>query len=366
MIKTIGNRLCAYILIFLLVCGGPFLVLVLQSEKYAQGTIWPRTKIGFLNGEPSNKFDKLYKAAFPLKEFSVTLLNAISYVAFHEARKGAIIGNDGWIYTDEEFVWKSTSAASVESHINEILDVEATLASQGTRLAVVLVPQKSAIYPEHLGNVRIPLEQEQLYDTVRQKLLTRPQIILPDVKTALMGEKSSEDMFLHTDTHWTVGGAGVAAAIVAKSIPGELLGEVKQFKRVAAAPTTHHGDLLKFVDLGHWSGLLPVKEETIVPMTATNVEATVDEFLATPVVAKKQEEIVLVGTSYSANSLWSFQSQLELALGTNLVNRAEEGKGYAVPMKSFLESSNGDFKNVRLVIWEIPVRYLVVDEINSK
>jgi alginate O-acetyltransferase complex protein AlgJ len=361
-----GNRVSAYILIFLLVCGGPLLVLFFKSKQYAQATLWPHAKYGFLTGEPTSKFDKIYKEAFLTKEFSVTLLNTISYVAFHESRKGAIIGRNGWIFSDEEFVWQSTSQARVDAHIKQIFDIEATLEAQGTRLVVVLVPQKASVYQEYLGSVQMPLEQQQLYHDVRQNLLTHSKIMLPDIKAALENGKPGQEMFLRTDTHWTVSGAGAAAVAVAKSIPKELLGEIQKFKSVAATPTTHNGDLLKFVDLGRWSNLLPVQTEAITSLKTFNVEATVDEFLAEPSDAKKNQEIVLVGTSYSANSLWSFQSQLELAVGVSLMNWAKEGAGYVAPMKSFLESNKDQLKNVRLVIWEIPVRYLVVDNMKSE
>ena len=366
MLKTIGNRLNAYILIFLLVCGGPFLVLVMKSQKYMQENFWPRSNAGFMNGEPSAKFDTVYKAEFPLKELSVTLLNVMSYALFHETRRGAIIGRDGWIFTDEEFVWNSGSAGSVEKHISDIFVVEAKLASRGVRLAVVLVPQKATIYPEYLGGVRIPLEQEQLYDAARQTLSTHPEIILPEVKAALVGEKSTADVFLKTDTHWSVDGAGAVASVVAKSILPALLGEPKTFKQSFAAPKKHNGDLLKFVNLGRWSSLLPVREDIIKSITVTSADASVDEFLATSTDKPNHTGIILVGTSYSANALWSFQPQLEMAMGVNIINRAEEGKGYVAPMKSLLETSSDELKNSTLVIWEIPVRYLVADQLSAR
>ncbi len=366
MIKFLTSRISAYLFIFLLVTGVPFFVLFLQAEHYTLVNFLPQEKSGYLNGEPTGKFDKLFKEAFPLKDFSVTLLNAINYTVFNEARKGAIIGLDGWIFSDEEFVWRADSARSVDAHISEILDVEAKLEEQGKRLVVALVPQKSVVYGERLGKLRLPNEQIELYNTVREKLLAHTRLILPDVKSALMSGKLGDDMFLHTDTHWTVNGAGVAATIIAKSIPQSLLRKAKQLKRVATTPVKHPGDLLKFVDLGIWSSFLPVRDETIVPVTATVPEASVDEFLASTDEIKQQEGVALVGTSYSANSMWSFQAQLELSLGVSIRNYAQEGKGYAAPMKSFLESSDSNLNNVHVVIWEIPVRYLVAEISHTK
>jgi alginate O-acetyltransferase complex protein AlgJ len=362
MLNTIYHRLPAYILIALLTCGGPFLMLFLQSKSYVQEIFWPQTQIGFWNGEATSKFDKHYKEAFPIKQFSVTLLNTISYVAFHEARKGAVIGQNGWIFTDEEFVWRSTSTEKVQSNITEILEINDQLKAQGVRLSVILVPQKSVIYQEELGQIRVPLEQQHLYETVRQTLREHGDIIVPDLKSAFLEAKSGQRLFLGTDTHWTAGGASIAASVIANAVPRDLIGNVQNLKRTAALPIRHSGDLLKFVNLGRWSEFLPVREETVVPIAATSVDATVDEFLGAPDVAQLDKQIVLVGTSYSANPLWSFQAQLELALGSSVINRAEEGKGYAAPMRSFLKSSKHKLESVRLVIWEIPVRYLVTDQ----
>jgi alginate O-acetyltransferase complex protein AlgJ len=363
MMKEISSRLCAYVMLLILVSGAPFSILAVHSDKYVNNGQSRHGSFSLLNGEISSNFDRLYKAAFPLREFCVTLLNTLSYVAFNEARKGAIIGQDGWIYTDEEFVWNSESAATVESHLAGIIEVEKSLASRGIRLAVALLPQKSTIYPEHLGAVRVPGEQQQLYGYVRRRLSESTDIILPDIKAALLGGKSSHDMFLRIDTHWTVNGAGVAANAVAASIPVELHGVNAAFKRVAMPPDAHKGDLLKFVNLGRWDRLLPVRYEVIQPIGVANVEATVDDFLAAPEEeGASRPQTMLVGTSYSANPLWSFQPQLEIALGASIANGSEEGKGYAAPMTALLESNTDKLQGVKLVIWEIPIRYLVTGE----
>ena len=68
--------------------------------------------------------------------------------------------------------------------------------------------------------------------------------------------------------------------------------------------------------------------------------------------------IALVGTSYSAARIWSFESQLKGALGADIVNYAQEGHGPFVPMRSFMKKVEVGEVEVKAVIWEIPIRYL--------
>ena len=69
-------------------------------------------------------------------------------------------------------------------------------------------------------------------------------------------------------------------------------------------------------------------------------------------------EIVLVGTSYSANALWSFEPQLKAALGKDVLNLAEQGHGPFVPMADVIRQLDAGNLHPRAIIWEIPVRYL--------
>ena len=70
---------------------------------------------------------------------------------------------------------------------------------------------------------------------------------------------------------------------------------------------------------------------------------------------------MLIGSSYSANSLWNFTGALQEALSREVVNFASEGKGPVLPMLDYLMSEDFTGKPPRLVIWEFPERYLPVD-----
>ena len=67
---------------------------------------------------------------------------------------------------------------------------------------------------------------------------------------------------------------------------------------------------------------------------------------------------MLTGTSYSANELWSFSESLKAALGADVLNMAEEGKGPIAPMRALLASDTLRDSPPETVIWEFPIRYL--------
>src|SRR5690606_19340461 len=68
--------------------------------------------------------------------------------------------------------------------------------------------------------------------------------------------------------------------------------------------------------------------------------------------------VALVGTSYSANPKWNFDGALRQALGSDLLNFAEDGQGPLLPMLKFLQSEELREAPPQWVIWEFPERYL--------
>ncbi|MBX9755308.1 MAG: alginate O-acetyltransferase, partial [Pseudomonadaceae bacterium] len=71
-----------------------------------------------------------------------------------------------------------------------------------------------------------------------------------------------------------------------------------------------------------------------------------------------QVPVALVGTSYSANPRWNFLGALRQALGSDVLNYAEDGHGPLLPMLKYLQSAGLKDSPPQLVIWEFPERYL--------
>jgi SGNH hydrolase-like domain, acetyltransferase AlgX len=118
---------------------------------------------------------------------------------------------------------------------------------------------------------------------------------------------------------------------------------------------SHQGDLLNYLPLGMWQERLGPTDTLIGQTTAATSESSGGALFGNSSIP-----VTLVGTSYSANPLWNFEDSLKEALGTDVLNVANQGEGPVVPMQEYLESQALKDAPPELVIWEIPERFLEV------
>ncbi|MHA7774462.1 alginate O-acetyltransferase AlgX-related protein [Roseibium sp. M-1] len=313
------------------------------------------TPSAFLKGKVALDLENSYKDELFFRDISINLYNVVSLGLFGEAKKGALVGDDGWLYSTEEFSWTKDSPQNLKAALAAVETTNETFAQHGTKLVVALLPTKAEIYSEHLGSLRWPKVHHPLYDEVRGELQDH-SVLTPELRAPLMDAKAKEQVFLKTDTHWTVEGAEVVArnlvpVTLAETLPSAELTMEPQKK------TSHSGDLLKFVKLGSIMPSLAYPDETVQPILVRAAVGDVDSLLD-----ESDEEpvpVALAGTSYSANTLWSFESHLRNTLQTDVLNVAEEGKGPFDPMSAYLKKlEDGELEYPKLVIWEMPIRYL--------
>ena len=313
------------------------------------------TPSAFLKGKVALDLENAYKDDLFFREISINLYNVISLGLFGEAKKGVLVGADGWLYSTEEFSWTKDSPQNLEAALAAVENTDKHFAEHGTKLVVALLPTKSEVYSEHLGSLRWPKVHQPLYEQVRGELQAH-SVLVPELRKPLVEAKEHEQVFLKTDTHWTVEGAEV----VARNLVPETLAESLPPAELTVEPqqkTSHRGDLLKFIKLGSIMPSLSYPDETIQPIlvraSVDDVASLLDDGDENPV------PVALAGTSYSANTLWSFESHLRNALQTDVLNVAEEGKGPFDPMSGYLKKlEDGELDYPQLVIWEMPIRYL--------
>lgn len=310
----------------------------------------------YIDGEITATIESSYEDELPIRNPSGVALNALTYTLFGEGRKGVVVGQAGWLFSAEEYDWTPQSDANLKANLAYVAEVAAALKAKGIALQIALLPEKADIYADHLLRPR-PAAHEGKYEKVREALLATGAAV-PDIREPLREASATSAVFFPTDTHWSVAGAGVVADTLAGSFPARSAVASAEFQLKTESPVRHDGDLKRFIDLGPFGGMLPATEEMVTPVVATAAGGSVDDFLGDdPAVGAPG--IALVGTSYSANTLWSFEPQLKGALGADIVNYAEEGHGPIAPMKSFMEKvAGGSVEEVKAVIWEIPIRYL--------
>jgi alginate O-acetyltransferase complex protein AlgJ len=296
-------------------------------------------------------------------DLGVNAWGIAEYAIFRNGRAGVLVGDDGWLFTSEEFALYPSAAggrgdaAEVARKGRIVATVADAMQERGVRLLVAVVPAKARIEAAHLGRYRVPAE-----------VAARPAAFLADLHgrgietvdlTATLGAlPTGADAFLHTDTHWTPEGAAAAAHTIATTIragtpPAWLDSAHVSTTQGAAAP--HDGDLLRFVPLGPLKATLGPPLDTLHTPTVT-VESSgglLDDVTV---------PVALVGTSYSDDVRWAFAGALQRELGADVLNAAAEGRGPFLTMMKYLDDDAWKTAPPQLVIWEIPERYLAVPD----
>ena len=328
----------------------------LKSSETDHGTGFERETL--LSGELARNFEQHYDTEFSLREIGLNTWAAFQFSVFKQAKKGLLIGTDGWLFSDEEFIAHPRGQQSLDANIAYMVDASGQLANKDIALIVVLIPSKARLLQEQVGNHQPALLQQELYPKVLNSL--QEQLIpVVDGLQVMSSHPQPESLYLKSDTHWTPAGAGLiasnTAALINQHLPGLSL-TPKQFVTENAGESSIAGDLLSFLPLApFFEHLLPETESIDLFQTyAAEDKALFDN---EPLFAEhKGSEVVLLGTSFSADRRWNFDGALKQALSVDLENLAEQGHGPISPMVKFLQLPLP--AELKLVIWEIPERYL--------
>lgn len=311
----------------------------------------PLPKADVIKGDLQTAYEDSFKAANPLKDIAVGAFASVRYGLLNEASPGAIIGRDGWLFTAEELEVHETFAANIQDAAARIAEVRDELAGKEVRLIVAVVPDKADIYEDRLG-----LERPAL---IRQRMarfngyLDQIGIDRIDAAAALRAASAAGETFMRDDTHWSPLGARAVAQAIGRRLGGADIARVN-VETTAKAERPFDGDLLSFVPTGPFRGYFGPAQQTIRQFDTT-VETAGGLFGDAAV------DIVLVGTSYSAKPEWHFEGFLKQALSADVLNMSAEGQGPFAPMDAFLASDVLKNTPPKLVIWEIPVRYISKD-----
>ena len=310
--------------------------------------------MGVLKGTLTASFDHAYKTAMPHRDASIGLIGAARYVLSGEGRKGVIAGSDGWLFTAEE---ARAPIKDINESLDQIAAIRSQLAASGITLVMVPVPAKMDIEAQKANAAEVSNYMASLYgDFVIG--LQRAGIDVVDSRPALLA--MGENAFFATDTHWTSAGAKA----VAQSVASSGLFEVgKADLTVVSQPEkTMAGDLVSYVTTDTLAPLVGLAPEHVIPYMA-NIADNGD---LGDLFGPQSVDIVLVGTSYSANPDWSFTEALKVSLKSDVLNAAAQGLGPVKPMVDYLASDALRDAPPKVVIWEFPLRYLTDPKLWAK
>ena len=317
---------------------------------------WPREG-SFLRGEQAAQYEQAFNEALPFRDTAIATWGVLEYTLFHEGREGVVVGQNDWLFTGEEVVFYGDAAAETARKLAYIEKVQTELAVKDIALVVALVPDKSRVYPEFVGR-NLPSYTANRYESFRRELI-QAGISAPDLLTPLVNEKTAEQVYLRTDTHWTPAGAEVAADILAQAVrradvPGLFASE---YETTVTGQEPYAGDLLNFLPLGALQNRLGPAPDTLETRQTRTLSSAGGGLFGAQTVP-----VTLIGTSYSAVERWNFAGALQRALGADVLNLATEGQGPLPPMRDYLASNELQDAPPELVVWEIPERYLPMPE----
>ncbi|NCN05031.1 MAG: hypothetical protein GW949_05325 [Spirochaetales bacterium] len=335
--------------LFLLGLGGLSSVFVLTLE----GGAFFSSPSSFVDGSGIKEIESQFDKNLPFRTSLLNKWNRGLFILFRQGLPGVLVGKDDWLFTSEE--WYSEPPGS-QGAWNVISETHQNLENQGIELFVVVIPAKNRVASEFVPRPLFsPLENRYARSLERLQELGIPHL---DLLTPYLDASKPSDVFLRTDTHWTPEGARLAAREIAKTLgqqlPGLNLGDWIYTTQVGDREP-FRGDLFEFLPSGDGPLLTSALPR---PDTLTTYRTTQAQGPSVGLFDLPQIPIALVGTSYSAGERWNFLGFLQEAMGSDIVSFAQEGEGPFVPMKEALENPGLQEAGVKLVLWEIPERYL--------
>ncbi|MCK5285082.1 MAG: hypothetical protein KAJ86_05800 [Alphaproteobacteria bacterium] len=343
-------------LVFLLLCFIATLTTLIIKRNDME--IPPFGTKEILRGEVASSLGDVFEEKLIIKDHVVGLWGAINYGLFKTGSKKVVIGKDDWLFTVEEFQLYDNAHQATTRKIELAKKINEYLSEKNIQLAVLIIPSKARIYPEFLGRHKIPDSRQNIYNHFYNEMISLG-IPSPDLALHYKEEKtkSNTQLYMRLDTHWTPEGAQIAADILSDIIDKTKLDRTV-FKKIISGTEQREGDLEKYIPTGIFSKwLAPAQEE----ITLWNIKETGDDTLeAIGLFGEENIPVALIGTSYSAIKEWNFEGALKTALQADILNLADEGKGPLDPMAAFLEDTDFNTTTIKLVIWEIPERFISV------
>jgi alginate O-acetyltransferase complex protein AlgJ len=305
----------------------------------------------FVDGKLLRRFETYYDKRSFLREPSVKVWAGLRYLLFREGTPGVVLGQHGWLYTNQEYLLPGDLPKVMDAQLSKIAQVREVLAQHGKSLLVLPVPLKVDIHIEHVSYPPSP-RALNLYDDFVQQLQAHSVDVVP-LRLSFQAHAPHRKLYMRNDTHWSPDGARLAAQTLATTRP-ELHGPL-QYRSYESGHKQHQGDLLNFVQF-----TAQLQPQIFLPTELTLYETLrIDQPVdATALFADQSPSLALVGTSYSKDDNWNFAGFLREALGCDVINFSEQAYGPFHAMDQFLNSSELANPDIRHVLWEFPLRTL--------
>ncbi|MHC5350597.1 alginate O-acetyltransferase [Pseudomonas sp. A46] len=306
----------------------------------------------FVDGKLLRKFEQFYDKRFFLRDPSVRAWADIRFMLFGEGTSGVVIGKDGWLFTNQEYLVTGDLPANLKKQVETIVQVRRRLAENGKKLVLLPVPMKLDIYSVH-ARVRPDPRAVALYDRFVEQLQAQGVEVTP-VRNAFLEAREAQTLFLPNDTHWSPEGARLAAQAFARQKPGLVGATAYRSEQVGIKP--HKGDLMNYVQFDTGLAAADFRPVSLPLFETLKAEQQVSD---ASLFGDEGSSLLLVGTSYSKIDDWNFVGFMKESLKSDLVSLSQEAHGPFQAMELLLQGPQLADPAIDTVIWEFPVRTLL-------
>jgi len=267
-----------------------------------------------------------------------------------------IIGKNGWLYYNHEFLEDAPGAAKA---IDLVGRINKQLVANGTQVLVAMAPIKIRLYPENLpDNRKLTPSLQGQYDAYMRQLAAAGVKTVDINKTLLTSPKRNDKwpLYFRQDTHWAAPGALAAAEAIKAAVLADpaLKGA---YDATPVAPYTlmwsdkdwpMTGDLVQQLPKG--SPAMP--QEGIGAFSVTRGAQQGGGLLGNA----PEVGITLMGSSYTADwTLFSAAVRYTLQRDTLAMSIAAD-QGQWVGLETYLREDAFQTNRPKLLIWEMPER----------
>jgi alginate biosynthesis protein AlgX len=262
-------------------------------------------------------------------------------------------GEDNWLAnTSLDFPTYSNLASPAA--MLELKRLERVLAGYGTKLMLVYIPARGLVYPEKLNAdaTSFDVASERQHFTNAMQTVRAQNVIVPDL-TPLFKDDNTPSLFYEKDIHWSIEGAKMTASLVARSLDKLGLSDTSSPEKYE---TTYNGvsrDVANveqaIAEICNFS-FAPTYSPTYV--TTEVLTPTKDSSMG--LFDEVTDDIVMLGTSFSALSKFNFVGFVQQFSNAPVANYALSGGGLIGAWTNYLKSDDFHLQPPKLIVWEVP------------
>jgi hypothetical protein len=166
------------------------------------------------------------------------------------------LGRGGWLFHtgDRELEMFTGVAPFTEGELEEWNRFMGAMSdwarSRGASFVVTFVPEKQTIYPERMPDGLVRVSPVSRLDQLTERLKTRPDVRVVDMRPDLREARAAEQVYLVTDTHWNHVGGFAGYGALARELGRDFEGvRPMRLSEFEVRPEAFSGDLAGMLGL---------------------------------------------------------------------------------------------------------------------